>query len=99
MVIRVRKQDSAYFYQLLESYEGITSYSTVTSDRNLAYRDIRLYQKQLARERDRVNELTDALTTVFSRCENWTDIDCRAFIAGVMEMTVEEMEATISENR
>lgn len=43
MIIRVRKQDSAYFYQLLESYEGLTNYSTLTEGKGLPYRDIRLH--------------------------------------------------------
>jgi hypothetical protein len=43
MIVRVRKQDSAYFYQVLESYEGLTNYSTLTEDRTLSYRDILLH--------------------------------------------------------
>jgi len=43
MVIRVRKQDSAYFYQVLESYEGLANYSTLTLEKELPYRDIVLH--------------------------------------------------------
>lgn len=43
MVIRVRKQDSAYFYQVLESYEGLCNYSTLTVEKELPYRDIKLH--------------------------------------------------------
>ncbi len=43
MKIRVRKQDSAYLYQILESYEGLANYSTVSAERNLPYRDIILH--------------------------------------------------------
>ena len=41
-VIRVRTQDSAYVYFILESYEGITSYSTLDSKPGDAYRDLEL---------------------------------------------------------
>lgn len=43
MVIRVRKEDSAYLYQILESYEGLVSYSTLTSAPGHPYRDIVLH--------------------------------------------------------
>ncbi len=43
MKIRVRKQDSAYLYQLLESYEGLANYSTLTVEKDLPYRDIALH--------------------------------------------------------
>jgi hypothetical protein len=43
MKIRVRKQDSAYLYQILESYEGLANYSTVTLGKELPYRDIELH--------------------------------------------------------
>jgi len=43
MKIRVRKQDSAYLYQILESYEGLTNYSTVSAAKELLYRDIVLH--------------------------------------------------------
>ena len=43
MIIRVRKQDSAFLYQLLESYEGLASFSTVTEGKDLPYRDIALH--------------------------------------------------------
>jgi hypothetical protein len=43
MLIRVRKQDSAYLYQVLESYEGLTNYSTLPAPKEQAYRDIYLH--------------------------------------------------------
>ena len=43
MIIRVRKQDSAYLYQILESYEGLANYSTLTVEKDLPYRDIALH--------------------------------------------------------
>ena len=43
MVIRVRKQDSAYLYQVLESYEGLANYSTLSVPKELPYRDIVLH--------------------------------------------------------
>jgi hypothetical protein len=43
MVIRLRKQDSAYLYQILESYEGVSSYSTLPCGRETPYRDIALH--------------------------------------------------------
>jgi translation initiation factor 2 alpha subunit (eIF-2alpha) len=43
VVLRVRKEDSAYLYKILESYEGIANFSTVSEGKNLAHRDIRLH--------------------------------------------------------
>ena len=43
MKIRVRKQDSAYLYQILESYEGLANYSTISVEKDLPYRDIALH--------------------------------------------------------
>ncbi len=43
MVIRVRKQDSAYFYQILESYEGLANPSTLEFVKECPYRDIILH--------------------------------------------------------
>lgn len=40
--IRVRKEDSAFVYFILESYEGITSYSTLNFQVGDAYRDLEL---------------------------------------------------------
>ena len=40
--IRVRKEDSAYIYFILESYEGITSYSTLDYEVGSPYRDLEL---------------------------------------------------------
>jgi len=41
-VIRVKKEDSAFVYFILESYEGITSYSTLEFMPGDAYRDLEL---------------------------------------------------------
>ena len=40
--IRVRKEDSAFIYCLLESYEGIASYSTLESKNGDPHRDLEL---------------------------------------------------------
>ncbi len=40
--IRVRKENSAYVYFLLESYEGIASYSTLDHQPSDAHRDLEL---------------------------------------------------------
>jgi hypothetical protein len=40
--IRVRKQDSAFVYCILESYEGIVSYSTLDSKPDDPHRDLEL---------------------------------------------------------
>lgn len=40
--IRVRKEDAAFMYMVLESYEGITSYSTLDAKAGDAYRDLEL---------------------------------------------------------
>lgn len=44
MVVRVKKEDSAYLYQVLEASEGLTNYSTLDAQKNQSYRDIRLHQ-------------------------------------------------------
>ncbi|HAR44385.1 MAG TPA: hypothetical protein DCS07_17440 [Bdellovibrionales bacterium] len=41
-VIRVRKEDSAFVYFILEAQEGITAYSTLPSAPGDAYRDLEL---------------------------------------------------------
>ena len=41
-VIRVRKEDSAFVYFILESHEGIVSYSTLAFQPGDAYRDLEL---------------------------------------------------------
>lgn len=43
MVLRARKEDSAYLYQILESYEGLTNFSTLDAPGNPPYRDIELH--------------------------------------------------------
>ena len=41
-VIRVKKEDSAFVYFILESHEGICSYSTLHFKTGDAYRDLEL---------------------------------------------------------
>lgn len=43
MILRVKKEDSAYLYQVLESYEGIANYSTLPEAKGVAHRDIILH--------------------------------------------------------
>jgi len=43
MVLRVRKEDSAYLYRILESYEGLTNFSTLERPENAAFRDVELH--------------------------------------------------------
>lgn len=40
--IRLRKEDTAYVYFVLESHEGLTSYSTLEHRPGDAYRDLEL---------------------------------------------------------
>ncbi len=40
--IRVRKEDSAYVYAILEAHEGICSYSTLDCPPGTPYRDLEL---------------------------------------------------------
>jgi predicted KAP-like P-loop ATPase len=40
--IRVKKEDSAFVYFILESYEGVTSYSTLDFEPGDAHRDLEL---------------------------------------------------------
>ena len=61
MIIRVKKQDSAYLYQILESYDGLANYSTLQSERESAYRDIALHIAPDFRED--VIKLIDRLAT------------------------------------
>lgn len=43
MILRVAREDSVFLYQLLEAYEGLANYSTLTVDKGLGYRDIGIY--------------------------------------------------------
>jgi hypothetical protein len=66
-VIRVRKQDSAYVYFILESYEGIVSYSTLAHQTGDPHRDLELrYSVSFQSEVEELlrtlsNELGDSL--------------------------------------
>jgi hypothetical protein len=40
--VRVKKEDSAFVYFILESYEGITSYSTLNFKQGDPHRDLEL---------------------------------------------------------
>lgn len=44
MILRVKKEDSAYLYQILEASDGLTNYSTLPSEKGCPYRDILLHQ-------------------------------------------------------
>ena len=55
--IRVKKEDSAFVYFILESYEGITSYSTLDFKTGDLYRDL-----ELRIPPDFLNEVEDLLT-------------------------------------
>ena len=39
-VLRVPKEQAAYIYQLLESYDGIATYSTLDNEKAFPFRDI-----------------------------------------------------------
>lgn len=55
MILRVRKEDSAYLHKLLESYEGLANNTTLPGEKGLAYRDIALHvAPDLRQELDRV---------------------------------------------
>lgn len=54
--IRVKKEDSAFVYFILESYEGITSYSTLEFKPGDGYRDL-----ELRIPPDFINEVDDLL--------------------------------------
>lgn len=43
MILRMRKEDSVYLYQILESYEGLTNYSTLNAEKGQPYRDVVLH--------------------------------------------------------
>lgn len=43
MILRVPKEEAAYLYQLLESYEGLTNHSTVSLEKELPFRDVQLH--------------------------------------------------------
>ena len=43
MILKVQKKDSAYLYQLLESYEGLANYSTVNIEKDSPHREIKLH--------------------------------------------------------
>ena len=44
MILRVRKEDSAFLYQILEASDGLTNYSTLPNEKNQSYRDILLHR-------------------------------------------------------
>lgn len=43
MILRVKKEDSAYVYQVIESYEGITNHSTLGEEKGTPHRDVILH--------------------------------------------------------
>ncbi len=59
-VIRTERKDSALFYFLLESYEGVTSYSTLPHQEGDTTRDIELcYSVDFRQE---VDEMLNAIS-------------------------------------
>lgn len=42
IILRVAKEDSVFLYQLLEGYEGLSSYSTLPHENGAGFRDIEL---------------------------------------------------------
>ena len=42
-IIRVHRRDSAFVYAILESLEGMVSYSTLNSEASQDYRDLSLF--------------------------------------------------------
>jgi predicted RNA-binding protein len=43
VILRVKKEDSAYVYQVIESYEGITNHSTLGEVKGTPHRDVILH--------------------------------------------------------
>jgi hypothetical protein len=43
VIVLVKKEDAAYLYQILESYEGLTSFSTLDSPKEEPVRKIELH--------------------------------------------------------
>jgi len=43
MKVMVKKEDAAYLYQILESYEGLTNYSTLDGKKEDGVREILLH--------------------------------------------------------
>jgi hypothetical protein len=43
VVLKVKKEDAAYLYQILESYEGLTNFSTLDAPKEDPYRQILLH--------------------------------------------------------
>jgi hypothetical protein len=43
IIIRSKKEDSVFLYNILESHEGLTSYSTLPFDRHDQHRDLQLW--------------------------------------------------------
>lgn len=42
LVVRTRKEDSAFFYHVLEAQEGLTAYSTLFEQPQAHYREVEL---------------------------------------------------------
>jgi hypothetical protein len=42
LVVRTRKEDSAFLYHVLEANEGLTAYSTLDEQPHALYRDVEL---------------------------------------------------------
>lgn len=59
MILRVRKEDSAFLYQILEASDGLTNYSTLPSEKQSPHRDILLHPSPdlLAEVREMVDRI------------------------------------------
>jgi hypothetical protein len=57
--IRVKKEDAAYVYATFESYEGVTSYTTLPHEPGAAYRDMELMYSET--QRDELQDILDQL--------------------------------------
>jgi hypothetical protein len=43
VIVLIKKEDAAYLYQILESYEGLTNFSTLDSPKEDVFRKIELH--------------------------------------------------------
>lgn len=68
--IRVKKEDSAFVYFILESYEGIASYSTLDFQKGDLHRDLelRITPDFLNEVEDLLNRLGDLVYEIELKC-------------------------------
>lgn len=67
MKVKVKKEDAAYLYQILESYEGLTNYSTLDGKKEDTYREILLHLPK-----DSVDEMGKLLDRL--KVEIWLEV-------------------------